>query len=229
MKKQKMEPPKILLDSIKAAADEFKKSLEVVGWLSGERSSPMPERNTVVHLAHAFLGKGFAVYAEPTLRPTRKKKHSRIDLLASNSKYSFIFEVKTFGARDLSKIQKDAEKLEAYKPWAANLIDGSGTETDFWNKSEKWAVVLIQSHSGEEFTELWNNQLKNSFNLKKELRKYPRLQSPGEKKFVRFTSFLHDLSALRDLSANVGSYPVCGKRWEGDYHSIDLLWAAFRK
>ncbi len=144
------------------AAKSFRKSLHLVGYLNGRQDAVMPERNTVVHLASALVRAGFATYAEPDHSDrSLVMAKQRIDLLAARDGLSLVIEVKAFGGLKLREVLEDAKRLEAFVPQAGSPCgDGAKLRNDdsdplaFWKSGERWAVLVIQSMMGEQFSKL---------------------------------------------------------------------------
>src|SRR5690606_24332840 len=87
-----------------------------------------------------------------------------LDLIASNGKLALAFEVKTFGGLKTGELLEDVERLARFRPQVgrpsgrANRSETArrdGREYDFWDRADRWGVVVVQSMMGPEFTKLW--------------------------------------------------------------------------
>jgi hypothetical protein len=200
-----MRVPQPLETAIADTAGSLARTFKLVGSLNGFNDRPMPERNTVVHLAARLIKAGFAVYAEPAL----PRNGRRIDLLASNSRFTFIFEVSTFGKANLAKVRNDVKRLLAYDPQTYPR-ESNDDPKKFWNQTVQWGAVLIQSFQGEEFNNLWR-----------------RLDDDDTRFSGRLKGDFKKLAVLlRHHKAHTGIEPICQNIWL-EAERLDLLWAAF--
>ena len=215
----KMKIPKELEKVLRNTSKSLRHTFQEIGSLNGAKDAPMPERNTVVHCGSEFLRMGFSVYAEPSF-PTGNR---RIDLLASKGNLTFVCEVKTFGKLDLGKVLEDVDRAYHYSPNPDERYDGKDRE--FWEISEHWGVILIQSFAGEEFTDLWKLQINKPKLFEKKLYEYPcrknsRFYKTGMNEFQELAE------RLRKYNACVGANHICKDIWV-DAGSLELLWLAF--
>jgi len=204
--------PQLLATVFEETAERMCRSFEKVGFLSGQHEAPMPERNTVVHLASVLLGNGFAVYAEPRLEEERKE---RIDLLAYSHGLGVVllFEVKTFGNVKFDSVLSDAKRLDVFCPAVARRKDEN--QTRFWHESSSrgghWACVIIQNFR-QAARDAWQQTGKNN-GLK------------GNQKH----SFGELAALFREKGAHRSKTPVLSENeiWP-DTGAMDLLWGAWQ-
>jgi len=138
----------------RAAADSLAQSLRLLGWLQGTADAPLPEQNTVLHLATALTQQGFGVYAEARLDPRQGERPGRIDLVAGDATAALGIEAKTFGPFCPDVLLVDGQKLDRYSP--ATNPSGDGIDPlAFWAEAhERLGVLLVQSFVGG-LPELW--------------------------------------------------------------------------
>jgi len=217
-------PPKELLEVMRRTARELRSSLERVGWLSKGHGSPIPERNTVIHIASALRSKGFATFAEAQIRDGKKvgaKGFKKIDLLACNGELTFVIEVKAFGRRSTEMIMSDIHRLQVFSPHASEF-GNHGKEirgktglylkpNEFWEKSEKWAVVVVQNSSkaNEDFRNRWIRMTRDC--------------DSGKRKGM-FRKLCEDLDRYHAVS---GGEKVLGEDYWENTRQLDILWLAF--
>jgi len=138
----------------RTTASSLAQSLRLIGWLQGTADAPLPEQNTVLHLATALVQQGFGVYAEARLEPRQGERPGRIDLIAGDATVALGIEVKTFGPFRPEVLLVDAQKLGRYSP-ATNPRSDGVDPLAFWAEAdERLGVLLVQSFVGG-LPELW--------------------------------------------------------------------------
>ncbi len=210
-----MRLPHSFKNAVAATAKTLNHSFKQIGALHEGSGLLISERNALLHLGANFLHAGFALYAEPTAAANAPVP----TLIASNQKVTFAVAAHTFGKLLPGKILRQALALDRYAPQAYPRLDIAEAEA-FWQNSEHWAVVLIQSFAGEKFNELWCGQLSLLETFEHNLRAFSKLSNAGKEDLSELASF------LRTREAYVGMEPICSELWHlGE--RLDLLWAAF--
>ena len=130
---------------VKSAARSFEKSLKVY-WPS-EKGNEICERNTSLHLSHALLRKGFAVFAECH---KKGKTNSRFDIVAihKNRSVQIVAEAKRLYSLQMARsIRDDVVRIGSFK-----LID---SELDH-QLDHKYGIVLATTWRAE-YREWWTS------------------------------------------------------------------------
>ncbi len=210
-----MRLPQSFKNAVAAAAKSLNHSFKQIGVLGDSPDRNFSERNTLVHISAGFLHAGFAAYATPKSAP----HVSPADLIVSNRKVSFALAVHASEKTLPGRILKNAQTLLRYEPQAYPRLDNAENAA-FWRQSERWAALFVQSFAGEDFNELWCNQVTAPATFEQNLPAYRELSNAGKEDLSELASF------LRAREAHVGLEPVCSELWRAG-ERLDLLWTAF--
>ncbi len=210
-----MRLPQSFKNAVAATAKSLNHSFKQIGALHDGRGLIVSERNALLHFGANLLHAGFALAAEPAAKANAPAP----ELLASNQKITFLLTAQTFGKILPHKILRQAQAFERYQPQAYPRVEPAATEA-FWQRSEHWAVLLIQSFAGEELNDLWCGQLRAPETFEKKLLACSKLSNAGKEDFSELANF------LRTHEAYVGMEPICSEVWHAG-ERLDLLWAAF--
>lgn len=222
---QKAKLPKELTKALADAAASMEQMFKNVGHLNLKEGNPIPERNLVVHVGAALIAAGFSVYAEPRLPASEGNKAQRIDLLASNKTNSFVFEAKSFGARDFERLMLDMKRLIRFRPQAVSFTDGHDP-VEFWRDANRWGVILVLSLQTREFKEIWEMQVRDKVLFETLLASYPH--SLKANKNGGTNAWKDFAQELRNRSAVAGCEKILETGfWANSDADLDLIWAAF--
>ena len=210
-----MRLPHSFKTAVAATAKSLNHSFKQIGAPHEGAGLVLSERNVLTHLGAHLLHAGFALAAEPHAGA----KVQTPGLVASNHKISFALTAHTFGKLRLEKILTEAQALRHYAPRAYPRLDLPNANA-FWQDSEHWAALFIQSFAGEKFNELWCGQIAAVEAFEKNLRGFSSLGNAGKEDFSELASF------LREHQAYVGMEPICSELWHAG-ERLDLLWVAF--
>jgi hypothetical protein len=185
------------------------------------------EANLIMHAAHALMNGSppFHCYAEAAHSNSR-----RIDLLAHDGEYALAFEAKKFGDIEYgsSGVLEDIARLREFK-LLASKTNPDFVVNDWWiSARERWAVILIGSHAGNEVADAWVAPDAGGAAAILACRRPRERASPTV--LVRKHSKLIELIATIDEQANAHrcAAPIClGTRWQAS-EDATLLWASFR-
>lgn len=145
--------PSIIPTAVTAAALRLGRALDHMEWPNGESAGPSNELNALNSLQWALtsLDPTFHYFAEASLG-----NRKRVDLLATNRKLALVIEAKNFGAinRQSDSALRDLARIQNFSP---SYYIGKSTRTieDWWQKSDRWALVLIASFRGREVHDAW--------------------------------------------------------------------------
>lgn len=210
-----MRLPQSFKSAVAATAKSLNHSFKQIGVLHDGPGLVVSERNVLLHIGASLLHAGFALAAEPS----GKANSPAPELLASNQKITLLLAAQTFGKILPHKILRQAQALERYQPQAYPRLELAATEA-FWQRSEHWAALFIQSFAGEELNDLWCGQLRAPEAFEKKLLAYSKMSNAGKEDFSDLANF------LRSHEAHVGMEPICSELWNAG-ERLDLLWAAF--
>ena len=210
-----MRLPQSFKNAVTATAKSLNQSYKHIGVTNEGASLHLAERNVLLHVGAHLLHAGFALATEPSA----KANAAAPDLLASNQKITFLLTAQSFGKILPHKILRQSQTMERYRPRLFPRLEIAATEA-FWQRSEHWAGVFIQSLAGEEFNELWCGQLRTPEAFEKKLLAFSKLGNAGKEDFSELAAF------LREHDTHVGMEPICNELWNAG-ERLDLLWAAF--
>jgi hypothetical protein len=246
MRKRSAEATKEIEEIVNNAGHSLKEALENIGWLNSGHDYPIPERNTVIHLASALARRGFHVLAEAKIGGKRRKRresagNEKIDLVAYNGRLTLLFEVKTFGTVSKQAIETDMNRLREFEPSLASFgafakqlhRDASKLKRkdDFWKGAEdRWAVMVIQSFGGRELSSFWDSLRKGQSHSWVASGLCGRCSKAHKKSLSsRKAGAFEKLASDFDPNTEAGRTEVllpC--KYFEETCQLDLLWLAFR-
>ncbi len=198
----------------KEAAKSLGSSLMNIGRINAGSNYPIAERNTVVHLASAFMSHGLDVYAEAKIKGRPKNDRlAHIDLLAygpipghRGKTVAIPIEAKAMGPHHLGRLMRDIRRIRNYEPAASELVghEDTGKELHFWEKSIRYGLFVLQAHRKQDYIDDWQ----------------ARVREPKE-----FFKRIKEETGRRIASGS--ALAVEEKRWPG-CKAVHLLWVAFR-
>jgi len=208
------------------ASEKLGEALTCLDYPNGGKDAVFAEANLVAYTTHGLLSQKpvFHCYAEAS--HTRGR---RIDLLAFNREIALAIEAKKFGDIEHASdgIIEDVQRIRDFTPTTSPLAANIDAN-DWWRQAkERWGLILVGSHAGDEVARAWQSGGGESARLSLSERSLRNRAKP-EKLDRANEKLLKALATINeDPGSQFGCFRICeGRRWEGSTDAY-LLWAAF--
>lgn len=214
--------------ALEKAATLLGDSLLGLNYPNGGKDAVFAEANLIVYTAHALLSaeRSFHCYAEPSHAGSK-----RIDLVAFDGETAVAVEAKKFGnvAYGSLAILSDIDRLRGFRPSLSPSADDSPVEEWWANAANRWGVILVGSHGGDQVRDAWQATTIESARTALD----GRLAARGARRTATvqadntaMLAVLNKLDSMADTSRGV--FQICpGNRWR-QCEDAYLLWAGFR-